>query len=817
MKISPKWIVPVLSIGMCFQAKAQSANSVKQPVILNAKSRLQISGVYPHLALFNDGSSKGCGSINGTYNTYSDGAEGGIGAVVPWAGKLWMVTYSPHCPLGSSDKLYSVSPDLQLTVHPESIGGTPANRMIHKESNQLITSSYFIDSKGNIRVIPFSEMPGRMTATARHLKDPANMVYFYDMEGMVYEVNVHTLKVNKLFNKPVPGWHGKGAYTSQGLFVVANNGEIAAHKVEPGDLKAGSLKPANAEEMGVLASWDGKDWKIVERKQFTDVTGPGGIYGAPNDKSPLWSIGWDRRSVILKLLDGGQWYTYRLPKATHTYDHRGGWYTEWPRIREVGKGKMLMDMHGMFYDFPKSFSRNNSAGIKAISTHLRYIPDFCNWNGQLVLATEETTMLENPMVGRSQSNLWFGQLSDLKQWGAASGWGGPWVNDSVKAGVPSDAFLATGFSKKMIHLGHNAGKPVRFTLEIDKAGNNKWETYKTITVDAKGYSYFILPASFSAQWMRVKTDADCVASAFFYFSSQQRSATADALFASLANANDKTAFNASLIRPAGHNKNLQVFTLNNKAEYREVDETIQYHADIADSTAQMRRLLELNKDFEIDEASVIVSDKTGSFRLPKGNAAFNQPFNGHWPRGRRELESERLMLNAHGTFYEIGREAGYKAMRPVATHNKKIMDFCTWRGLLVLSGTRSNASSDGHYFPMKNRKDGLWFGAIDDLWKLGKPVGEGGVWKDTQVKASTPSLPYLMTGYDKKSIMLQSDKDVTITLEVDVDLTGWYEFKRIQVPAGKKVNYVFPDGYNAHWVRATADKDCIATVWLKYE
>jgi hypothetical protein len=109
------------------------------------------------------------------------------------------------------------------------------------------------------------------------------------------------------------------------------------------------------------------------------------------------------------------------------------------------------------------------------------------------------------------------------------------------------------------------------------------------------------------------------------------------------------------------------------------------------------------------------------------------------------------MLNAHGSFYEVGREAGYLVMHPVSTHNKKIMDFATWRGLLVLTGTKNNAGPDGHYFPSK-QGNGLWFGAIDDLWKLGKPRGEDGVWKNTAVKVNTPSLPYLMTGYDKKKV-----------------------------------------------------------------
>ena len=51
------------------------------------------SGVYPHLAWFNTGN------------------ECGTGAVVPWADRLWVITYSPHKPLGSDDKLYEIDDD----------------------------------------------------------------------------------------------------------------------------------------------------------------------------------------------------------------------------------------------------------------------------------------------------------------------------------------------------------------------------------------------------------------------------------------------------------------------------------------------------------------------------------------------------------------------------------------------------------------------------------------------------------------------------------------------------------------------------------
>jgi hypothetical protein len=307
------------------------------------KGPLNVSGVYPHLTMYNDG------------------GECGIGAVVPWAGKLWSITYPPHKPKGSPDKLHEIDEKLNMTIRPESVGGTHANRMIHRESNQLIIGPYFIDAQGKVRAADVNKLVGRLTATMRHLTDPANMVYFYDMEGMLYEVNVHTLESKRLFEKAVPGWHGKGAYTSQGRVVMSNNGELHVGSKKYDYLA--SWDTSDKEAAGVLAEWDGKEWRIIERRQFTDVTGPGGINGAPDDKSPLWAMGWDKRSVILKLLDGGQWSTYRVPKASHTFDPKHGWYTEWPRIREFAPNQYLMVMHGMMFDFPKTFSAANTAGF----------------------------------------------------------------------------------------------------------------------------------------------------------------------------------------------------------------------------------------------------------------------------------------------------------------------------------------------------------------------------------------------------------------------------------------------------------------------
>ena len=154
----------------------------------------------------------------------------------------------------------------------------------------------------------------------------------------VFEVNVNTLEVKTLLEdkydsrqQMLPGDHGKGGYAGQGRLVYSNNG-IG----------------------GVLAQWHGKgdpqkleNWIIIDRNKYTEITGPGGIYGSPDATAPIWALGWDEKSVLLRICEKGKWYKYRLPKASYTYDADHGWYTEWPRIRSIDRQKLLMDMHGM--------------------------------------------------------------------------------------------------------------------------------------------------------------------------------------------------------------------------------------------------------------------------------------------------------------------------------------------------------------------------------------------------------------------------------------------------------------------------------------
>jgi hypothetical protein len=395
--------------------------------------RRRFSGVYPHLAALAD--------------SYS---ECGIGAVVPWADRLWYLSYVSH-KSGGGVGFYEITPELAIRKRPESVVGTHAGRMIHRESNQLIIGPYLVDPQGNVRV--FEDLTReRVTAVMRHLTDPENKVYVQAMEGCLYEADVHTLDVKRLFDlsKEELGIQGKahfkGGYTAQGRVVVANN---TYHDRDQREGTGG----------GRLAEWDGRTWNVVHRTAFCDVTTAGGIHGAPADDAPLYAIGWDRASVLLAVLADGEWSTYRLPKGSQSYDH--AWCTEWPRIRPVAPGKLMLDMHGLFYLMSPELKPGRMDGLQPWAFHLRMTPDLCPWQGKLVLAGNQLSSLghRHRTGGQPQSNLWFGSLEGIRRWGKPAGWGGPWYQDAVKAGVPSDPFFIGGFTHRVLHLFEGADPP----------------------------------------------------------------------------------------------------------------------------------------------------------------------------------------------------------------------------------------------------------------------------------------------------------------------------------------------------------------------
>lgn len=828
LRIIANHIVPFLML------LGVSCKSLDRPV--GPDKPINFSGVYPHLAYYNNE------------------GECGTGAVVPWADRLWVVTYGPHLPLGSSDKLYEITEDLQLITRPESVGGTPANRMIHRESNQLFIGPYAVDASRNVRTIPYAEAPGRYTGLARHITDPEGKIYVATMEEGFYEVDVNTVKTRMLYedanvkhkkgadisvNQPgslLPGAHGKGVYSGQGVLVYSNNGEAVKEALKQFDIQS-----------GVLAEWDGSDWKVVRRNQFVEVTGPGGIYGNANPETdPIWATGWDHKSVLVGVRDQGKWSFYRLPKASHSYDGAHGWNTEWPRIRDIGTAEdpdYLMTMHGMFWRFPETFSADNSKGIRPRSAYLKVIGDFARWNDKLVFGCDDSAQreflnkrsvkgnIEGP--GQSNSNLWFTSLATPDELGPTTASGAVWLRDAVKSGEFSEPFLFAGWPKRMAWIKNEGNHNISFTFETDKEGDGKWTELRSVAVAAGSAAVVEFGETDPGEWIRTKVNGTTTATVHFYFDDEEtRKSASDAIFSGMAEVSEDNV-SAGLIYGLGDDRRALGMLATDfdgkqreEAGYYELNAEMKLQKKDDPETAEfIRTKFAIPENvITIDKSSVLIKDDQGRrWRLPLGDDAFTSLTEAAALRIDREVATERDLFNCHGTFYELPAENadGFAKIRPVASHNFRIHDYASYRGMLIMTGIDlQQAKRNAHIIVSDDGKAAVWAGVIDDLWKLGKPKGKGGPWKDTPVKAGEVSDPFLIGFYDKRTLSLSHTSQEPVTFVVEAEPIGhgpWMNYQEMTVKPGETIKYTFPQSFQARWIRFTCNKPTVATAWLDYE
>lgn len=211
----------------------------------------------------------------------------------------------------------------------------------------------------------------------------------------------------------------------------------------------------------------------------------------------------------------------------------------------------------------------------------------------------------------------------------------------------------------------------------------------------------------------------------------------------------------------------------------------------------------------------LVNAQWQRYLLPKSSQGWDHAWNTEWMR-IRHAETERLLMDAHGTFFELPPFAygGHIwGIRPICTHLRVVPDFCHWRGLFVMASDQIDHDEG-------QPQSGFWFGNIDDLWNMGKPSGWGGPWRDTPVKAGEISDPFLITGYDNKVLHLTCTTERPVRFEVEVDFLGdghWAPYQAFVLTSKKPyVHHEFPQGFSAHWVRIKVSRACTATACFMY-
>ena len=102
------------------------------------------------------------------------------------------------------------------------------------------------------------------------------------------------------------------------------------------------------------------------------------------------------------------------------------------------------------------------------------------------------------------------------------------------------------------------------------------------------------------------------------------------------------------------------------------------------------------------------------------------------------------------------------------------------------------AEENPHIVVSDDGQAAVWVGAIDDLWEMDKPVGQGGPWVKSPVKAGEPSDPYLIAFYDQKNALHRGGPGG------EADLGGGPDWQRrldglsdMDGAGGKPCDYVF--------------------------
>jgi hypothetical protein len=368
------------------------------------------------------------------------------------------------------------------------------------------------------------------------------------------------------------------------------------------------------------------------------------------------------------------------------------------------------------------------------------VSDSTQWKGRIVfacndLANEEQAIKLNPREIRgklypsiSHSNLWFVEPDRIDDLGVPIGCGSVWMNDVVEANQSSDAYQFAGWDKRILHLSHETRAAVEFALEFDADGSGKWIPWKSVMVPAKGYVPLSLDEAPNAEWVRVRIDrkADGVTAAFHYSNDDDRSPAPTQIFDGLALPEDKLVTGGIVRMQAAATAPLGLIASDTsggqlqKVGYYELDAELNLRSvDDAQAAAVLQEVAEIpSVRLTADTASILYIDEEGPrYRLPRGREAFDDEGPLGPSRIDREIVRERNVFNAYGTFYELPyrNAGGFSLIRPIATHNRRIKDYCSWRGLFVMTGIDHETQDNERIIRSKDRRAAVWLGVIDDL------------------------------------------------------------------------------------------------------
>lgn len=210
-----------------------------------------------------------------------------------------------------------------------------------------------------------------------------------------------------------------------------------------------------------------------------------------------------------------------------------------------------------------------------------------------------------------------------------------------------------------------------------------------------------------------------------------------------------------------------------------------------------------------DDKSVLLEvfdlsdNSTTEFRLPFGGDMWQAYFQQEWMRCR-QVESERMLLDAYGMFWEIapqrwGSTPFVPRIRALGQHSRIVPDFAIWDGALVLAGNH-HSSIYGNYSDSGQSSGSLLFlDSIDEL-RRNPPRGYGYWWRNDAVNAAGESVPMCAAGMGDACIHLNNHTGTATTITI----YAWLRDRKVtlgtvSLGANAYDKFLVPTGYRCDW------------------
>jgi hypothetical protein len=463
----------------------------------------------------------GAGHGRAAVATATSRSEMGIGAMMPWADRLYFTTYLADYNVGSGGVLAYLDKNGGETV-VDTHNSCHVGRLVHKETNQLCIGEYVIGMDGTVNKVAL--LAGkRVSAWARHMTSPATKAYACSMgasgvSALLWEVDLTTYIATQLADMSsglsLTTAHFKAMWTTYSSVDLTGSPYANTRLLVASNVQA---KPGDNANSGVLATWDGTTFTARDRSSFIEVAGN---YD-PGSGAMTFAFGMDHKSPFMMLPStslGGTYRKFRFPAGTNTQDY---YITqEWMRLRPVQTERFMLNAYGTWFQVSPWLRSSSAAGVQvygspdlqyplmeAVGRYIDTITDYCVFNGKLAIGTNNQSEQRGywPTAGQAQSCIKFVDMDDIPK-RKPVGKGYIWYKESVTSGTASDPMLMRGYDKKALHVFNGSASSITITVNlIDYSDVMPYNTTLTVAAGALGVLQF--PDGMQGEWITLTPSA----------------------------------------------------------------------------------------------------------------------------------------------------------------------------------------------------------------------------------------------------------------------------------------------------------------------